>query len=170
MINVQRGYYSGKRVLVTVDGSQMYDGRDWVATPGHVDRVEGTYSRYVDVPAAWMGHLPTWPGGYPARPAVSTERATPAVHAPVPESGDTAAALMLALAVISQAQSDLTDEDPGVREEAKRFLLVDLWDPDCVWGALASLNESVTRRAVPGWIAAADAKRARRAERKAAAA
>lgn len=73
---------------------------------------------------------------------------------------DVSAERALAAAVVEQALNDLTVvASPRMkptaaarleldRASAKRFLLVELWDPDCLWGALLSLNQEAVKAAV----------------------
>lgn len=59
----------------------------------------------------------------------------------------------LAAAIVWQAVRDLSYTGMNyrrVRQEAKDFLLIDLWDPDCVWREL--LPQSLTRNDILAYL------------------
>lgn len=60
-MRVQRAYAGDRRVLVSDEG-QVYlpEFKRWVAAGSEVIRLPEVYSRWHDVPQAWVGHCPWW--------------------------------------------------------------------------------------------------------------
>lgn len=59
-MKVQRAYVGSERTLVDTEG-RVFVGGEWQAPASEVIPVCGTFSRWVDVPQAWLGFSPWFP-------------------------------------------------------------------------------------------------------------